>query len=112
MNKDSGMIMISNEEIDKYIQIIKTQTNYDDYYAIQKLKDFNYDYMKVIRDYMGIPEKKEIKMKSVNQEIYKQIRHNLDATMKEYREKNPIDLEQVRTNFQESDEKEKDKIKR
>jgi hypothetical protein len=111
MNKDSGMIMISNEEIDKYIQIIKTQTNYDDYYAIQKLKDFNYDYMKVIRDYMGIPEKKEMKMKSVNQEIYKQIRHNLDATMKEYREKNPINLEQVRTNFQESDEKEKDKDK-
>jgi hypothetical protein len=111
MNKDSGMIMISNEEIDKYLQIIKTQTNYDDYYAIQKLKDFNYDYMKVIRDYMGIPEKKEMKMKSVNQEIYKQIRHNLDATMKEYREKNPINLEQVRTNFQESDEKEKDKDK-
>ena len=108
---NSGMIMISNEEIDKYIQIIKTQTNYDDYYAIQKLKDFNYDYMKVIRDYMGIPEKKVQKIKSVNQEIYKQIRHNLDANMKEYREKNPINLDQVRTNFQESDEKEKDKKK-
>jgi len=63
--------------------------------------------MKVIRDYMGIPEKKETKMKSINQEIYKQIRHNLDATMKEYREKNPINLDQVRTNFQESDSKEK-----
>jgi hypothetical protein len=111
-NNNSGIIMISNEEIDKYIQIIKTQTNYDDYFAIQKLKDFNYDHMKVIRDYMGIPDKKETKVKSVNQEIYKQIRHNLDATMKEYREKNPIDLEQVRNNFQESDEKEKDKIKR
>ena len=81
---DSGMIMISNEEIDKYIQIIKTQTNYDDYYAIQKLKDFNYDYMKVIRDYMGIPEKKETKMKSVNQEIYKQIRYKMDTSMRDY----------------------------
>lgn len=111
-NNDSGMIMISNEEIDKYIQIIKTQTNYDDFYAIQKLKDFNYDYMKVIRDYMGIPEKRVQKVKSVNQEIYKQIRYNLDATMKEYREKNPINLDQVRTNFQESDSKEKDKMKR
>lgn len=104
-----SMIMISNDDIEKYINTIKTQTNYDDTVAKQKLQEFNYDYMKVIRDYMGIKDKKETKVKSINQEIYKQIRYNLDATMREYREKNPIDLEQVRTNLQESEEKEKDK---
>jgi len=109
-NVSSEMIMISNDDIDKYIQIIKTQTNYDDYYAIQKLKDFNYDYMKVIRDYMGIPEKKKNnQIKSVNQEIYKQIRHSLDQTMKEYREKNPVNIDQVITNLQESEEREREK---
>jgi hypothetical protein len=102
-------IMISNDDIDKFINIIKTQTNYDDYYAIQKLKDFNYDYMKVIRDYMGIKEKKPEPIKSVNQEIYKQIRRNLDTTMKEYRENNPVNLDQIKTNLQESEEKEKEK---
>jgi hypothetical protein len=106
---ENKTIMISNEDIDNFINIIKTQTTYDDYYAIKKLKDFNYDYMKVIRDYMGIKEKKPEPIKSVNQEIYKQIRRNLDTTMKEYRENNPVNLDQVKTNLQESEEKEKDK---
>jgi hypothetical protein len=48
-------------------------------------------------------------IKSVNQEIYKQIRHSLDQTMKDYREKNPINIDQVVTNLQESEEREKDK---
>ena len=51
---------LSDEVINKHVNIIMTQTNYDDYYAIQKLKDFNYDHMKVIRDYMGITEKKKL----------------------------------------------------
>ena len=109
-NKDTDKtIIVSNDDIDKFINIIKTQTTYDDYFAIKKLKDFNYDYMKVIRDYMGIKEKKPEPIKSVNQEIYKQIRRNLDTTMKEYRENNPVNLDQVKTNLQESEEKEKDK---
>jgi gas vesicle protein len=108
----SAIVIVSNEDIDKYINIIKAQTNYDDYFAVQKLKEFNYDYMKVIRDYMGIKDKKVEPIKSVNQEIYKQIRRNLDTTMKEYREKNPVNLEQVKTNLQESEEKEKDKNKK
>lgn len=109
-SKDKTM-MISNDDIDKYINIVKTQTNYDDYYAIKKLKDFDYDYMKVIREYMGIKEKKPAPIKSVNQEIYKQIRHNLDTTMKDYREKNPINLDQVKTNLQESEQNEKERNK-
>ena len=108
---DNKTIIVSNEDIDKFINIIKAQTNYDDYFAVQKLKEFNYDYMKVIRDYMGIKDKKVEPIKSVNQEIYKQIRHNLDTTMKEYRENNPVNLEQVKTNLQESEEKEKEKEK-
>jgi hypothetical protein len=59
---------------------------------------------------MGIPDVKVVpKVKSVNQEIYKQIRHNLDSSMRNYREKHPINVAQVITNLQESDEREKDK---
>jgi hypothetical protein len=68
--------------------------------------------MRVIKDYMGIPEKKEEnKVKSVNQEIYRQLRTKLDSSMKEYREKNPINMEQIVENFKESDEREKKRIK-
>ena len=57
---------------------------------------------------MGIPDVKiEPKIKSVNQERYKQIRHNLDSSMKVYREKHPINVDQVINNFQESNEREK-----
>jgi hypothetical protein len=87
-----------------------SQTNYSEDVAREKLKECNNDFMKVLKDYMGIPEKKiNTQMKSINQEIYKQIRHSLDQTMKEYRDKNPIDIDQVKTNLQESEEREKDK---
>ena len=88
------------------INIIMTQTNYTEEQARAKMQVFNGDYMQVIRDYMGISVKKEEKkVKSVNQEIFRQIRTKMD--MKEYRDKHPIDMNQVIENLTESDEREK-----
>ena len=102
--------MDTTEKFEKYVKHIMSQTNYSEDVAREKLKECNNDFMKVLKDYMGIPEKKvNTQIKSVNQEIYKQIRHSLDQTMKDYREKNPINIEQVITNLQESEEREKDK---
>ena len=52
------------------------QTDYTKEIALEKLKEFNYDYMAVIRSYLGTNNKKE-KSKSLNQEIYSQIRNHL-----------------------------------
>ena len=107
-----GISFFSNEDVMKHVSIVMSQTNYTQEEAIEKLKLFNCDYMMVIRDYMGIPEKKsEPKVKSVNQEVFRQIRMTLDSSMKTYREKNPINVEQVIENFKESDEREKKRIK-
>ena len=107
-----GISFFNNDDLDNHIKTVMSQTNYTKDQAIEKLKLFNCDYMRVIRDYMGIPEKKEIeKVKSANQEIYRQIRTRLDSTMKEYREKHPVDIAQVVTNFQESEERQKNRIK-
>ena len=107
-----GISFFSNDELEKHVNKVMSQTNYTREEALEKLKLFNCDYMRVIKDYMGIPEKKEDKkVKSVNQEIFRQIRTKLDSSMKEYREKNPINMEQVITNLQESDEREKNRIK-
>jgi hypothetical protein len=96
-----------NEKYEKHVKHIMSQTNYSEEIAIAKLQEFNGDFMQVLKDYMGIPIKKDTnKITSVNQEIYKQIRHSLDQTMKDYREKNPINIEQVITNLQESEERE------
>jgi hypothetical protein len=100
-----------DSNIEKDIAKIMTQTNYSKEESIDKLKLFDNDYIKVIKDYMNIPEKnKENKVKSVNQEIFKQIRIKLDNSMKDYREKNQINTEQVIYNFKESDERKKNKM--
>ena len=106
-----GISFFSNDDLNKYVKIVMSQTNYTGEEAIEKLKLFNCDYMRVLKDYMGISEKKEERVKSANQEIYKQIRTRLDSTMKEYREKHPVNIEQVVTNFQESEQREKNRIK-
>ena len=98
---------------DTYVKQIMSQTTYSEQEAREKLQEFNNDFMKVLKNYMGIPEKKKNnQIKSVNQEIYKQIRHSLDETMKEYRQKNPVNIDQVITNLQESEEREKEKEKK
>ena len=105
---------ISNDEISILVNKVLAQTNYTEEIAKTKLQEFNYDLMRVLKDYMGIPEKKAdsgTKIKSINQEIYKQIRHTLDSSMREYREKNPVNIEQVVTNLSESEENEKNKNK-
>ena len=83
-----GISFFSNDDLTENVKKVMSQTNYTEEQAIEKLKLFNCDYMRVLKDYMGIPEKKEApKVKSVNQEIFRQIRTKLDSSMKEYRDK-------------------------
>lgn len=100
----------NNEDIANNISKVMSQTNYNEEQAKKKLIMFDNDYLKVIRDYMGIPEKKEQKVKSVNQEIFRQIRKSLDSSMKTYRDNNPINMEQLVENLKESDKREKIKM--
>jgi hypothetical protein len=100
--------IICNDDISDLVKKVMSQTNYDEATAKLKLGELGYSVMRVLRDYMGIPDVKteQIKIKSVNQEVYKQLRHTLDGSMKAYREKNPVNMEQVITNLKESDENE------
>lgn len=67
------------------IQIILRQTDYTEEEAREKMVEFNNNHIVVIKNFMGvnIKDKKE-NIKSVNQEIYKQLRTNLDTAMREY----------------------------
>ena len=70
------------------IEKVKRQTTLTDEGDIKsQLEANNYDYMKVIMNHFNVPEKKEEKIVSVNQEIYKQIRRKMDTIMTEYNEK-------------------------
>lgn len=79
---------VNKDEIDEKIKIIMRQTDYDEITANEKLTENNYDHIKVIKSYLGITEKKApVAQKSINQEIYKQLRHKLDDSMKSYLQK-------------------------
>lgn len=103
--------MINN--IDDDIEIIMKQTNYTYDQAFEKLSQFDFDKLKVIREYLGItPSVKNAPIKSINQEIYKQIRTELDTAMSSYNKKNPINVEHAISNLQASEESLKAKIKK
>lgn len=78
---------VDNVQINDTVQIIMRQTNYSEEIAKEKLQEFNYDHVAVIRAYFGISEKKQLPIKSVNQEIYKQLRYKLDSNMRNYQER-------------------------
>lgn len=100
------------EDIESKIYTISTQTNYNREEILKKIEEHDGDVISIVREYMGIrPKKKEetIKLKHLNQEIYRQMRYKLDATTREYREKNPINMNEVINNLRESEEREREK---
>jgi len=76
--------LVETSEIEEKVQKILRQTDYTHEQATEKLKEFSFDEIKVIKAYLGIPEKKTNGITSINQEIYKQIRYKLDSNMRDY----------------------------
>jgi len=74
----------NNDEVQEKVEMVLRQTDYTQEEAKNKLIEFNYDTIQVVKNYLGITEKKEPPVKTVNQEIYKQIRYKLDSNMREY----------------------------
>ena len=71
---------MNESEIQEKIQIVIRQTDYSVDEARQQLKNHDFNIIKTITSFMN-PKKREeenIKKKSVNQEIYSQIRNYLD----------------------------------
>ena len=82
---DDKITFVENIEINDKVQIILRQTDYTEEIATNKLREHDYDHLKVIRAYLGVTEKKApTQVKSTNQEIYKQLRYRLDDNMREY----------------------------
>ena len=69
------------------IQIIMGQTTYTETEAREKLITFNNNHIHVIKDFMGIVDKKKPVAASVNQEIYKQLRGKLDDSIRDFNKK-------------------------
>jgi hypothetical protein len=72
---------IEQTELERKIKIVQGQTDYTEEQAREKLTLNNFDEMKCIREYLGVPSKTSIKPKqvSLNQQIYKEIRHKMGS---------------------------------
>lgn len=82
--EESDFSSIDEDELQKKISMIMRQSDYTEEQVREKLVQFKGDHLLVIKDYLGISEKKTETVKSINQEIYKQIRYNLDGAMRDY----------------------------
>ena len=83
-NEDSKNEDSNNEDINNKVQIILRQTDYPEDKAREKLKEYNYDHILVIKSFLGITQKKALPIKSINQEIYKQLRHQLNRPIPDF----------------------------
>jgi hypothetical protein len=98
--------------MEQKIEQILSQTNYSREEIICKIEEHNGDVISIIKEYMGIKPKEEntkINSKQINQEIYKQIRRTMDDGMRTYREKNPINIEEVTNNLRQSEQRKNSK---
>ena len=77
----------SDEEISEICSIVSRQTNYTIDEIKDKLIEYDYVYTDIIKEYMGIKKDKPTPIKSVNQEIYRQIRIKLDEATKDFNDK-------------------------
>jgi hypothetical protein len=94
--------------MEKKIEQILSQTNYSREEIICKIEEYDGDVISIIKEYMGIKPKVEntkIRSNQINQEIYRQIRRTMDNSMRSYREKNPINMEEVSNNLKQSEER-------
>ena len=76
--------LVETDQIDEKVQKVLRQTDYNEEQARDKLKQHGFDEIATIKAYLGIAEKKAPQIKSVNQEIYKQLRSKLDSNMRDY----------------------------
>ena len=78
-------IVEQDDKINEKVALVMRQTDYNEEKALEKLKAHDYNEIAVVKEYLGVPIKKAAApVKSVNQEIYKQLRNKLDSNMRDY----------------------------
>lgn len=96
--------IVESAKVEMNIRMIMSNTTYSREEAARLLNEHR-SAEEVVRRYLGVvkDDKKKLK-KSVNQEIFRQIRSALDSSCDEYRKRNPLQLNDVVHHFQEQEE--------
>jgi len=89
-------------DLQRLVEVVMRQTTYNAQEAEEKLRQFGMNPIDVVRDFMGVnvkAPKTDTVTKSLNQEIYRQIRQKLDVSSIDYLRKNPVDVQKVADHF-------------
>ncbi len=79
------MSLVETDKIQEKVALVMRQTDYNEEVALEKLKLHDFNEINVIKEYLGVPIKKAATpVKSVNQEIYRQLRTKVDSNMRDY----------------------------
>lgn len=97
---------MNDSQINMLSEIIMRQTDYDSETAKNKVKEFKGDVEAIVREFMNPPAKKEQK-KSINQEIYGQIRGLMDDAARNFR--NQQELNKLKEKYMANLQKQKQK---
>jgi hypothetical protein len=87
-----NITMTCESELSENVQMVMRQTDYNEVVAREKLLEHGCDVIKVIKAYMGICDKKNSEKKSLNQEIYRQLRYRLDDSIRDFNSKQEVKL--------------------
>ena len=76
--------LLKEFEENKLINIVMRQTTYDKNEAYDKLKMYKGDVNAVVREYLGGGSKKNEDNKTVNQQMFKEMRYFMDGVKRDY----------------------------
>lgn len=91
-NENIPAVQLFSQKHEAIISLVTRQTDYSRVTAIQKLQEYDGNYLNVIRNYMK-PEPKSVDSttsKTTNQRIMTEIRHFMDSVNKGYEERKTI----------------------
>lgn len=77
---------IMNERKKELVRVILRQTEYNENEAESKLKETDYNVIKVLNEYHGISNKVKVYPNTTNQQIYGEIRNLMDSSAKKFRD--------------------------
>ena len=82
---------VFEEKVNETCLVVMRQTDYDKEKALEKLKQHNMVALDVVKEYMGIPLKRERKKVSTNQAVFREFRTFLDEACSNYNKKKEME---------------------
>jgi hypothetical protein len=87
---ESGNDRVHNSLKHFCVELVVRQTDYNQEEAKKELEKYDYNYLKLLKEYMGVKDKTETVCVTSNQERYRLIRKTMDDSEETYLKKKEL----------------------